>query len=165
MPILHRAKDRDGLWVMTMDKNLREISIDRVSRKFEGSVEQHLSALFRTLSADSNHGLVKYFALAHGLPELSDDDSTAPWVHLDDELLHMSPELVEFRYFGRVVYDGKWILTSWPRYRFRDYIGYEDLPRTATFPGPHSFQCECPACGQLYANLRGRVSGNQIDTE
>jgi len=150
---------------MTMDNNLRELSIERVSRQFAGSVEQHLSEIYRTLSSESNHGLAKYFALAHGLPELSDDDSTATWVHLDDELLRTSPELVEFRYLGRAIYDGRWIFTSWPRYSFRDYFGYEDLPRTATFPGPHSFECECPACEQLYANLRGRSSGNRTDTE
>jgi hypothetical protein len=160
MPALHRAKNRQGLWVLAMDESLREISIDRVSRQFEGSVGQHLCALHHTLTSGNNHELAKYFALGHGLPKLSDDDTTATWLHLDDELLCSSPELVELRYLGRVVYDGKWVFTNWPRYRFRDYVGYEDLPRTATFPGPHDFQCECPACKQLYANWRGRPVGN-----
>jgi hypothetical protein len=165
MPVLRRAKGRQGLWVMAMDQDLREVSISRVSRWFKGSIDQHLAELHRTLSSRDNTALARYFALAHGLPQLSDDDSTATWVHLDDELVHTSVELVDFRYLGRVVYDGKWIFTSWPRYSFRDYLGLEDLPRTATYLGPHSFKCGCPACEQLYANLRQPPADDRADSE
>ena len=156
-PFLARRRNRRALWIIAMDDQLRELFIDQVSPKFAGSVGAHIDDLRDILSPDREHPPAKYFALAHGIGKLRVNDPHRGIVDRDDQLVHESPELIDYRYLGRMVYDGEWIFTTWPRYSFRDYIGFEDLPRTAIFAGPHGTACECPACEQLYARWKGRV--------
>jgi hypothetical protein len=54
-----------------------------------------------------------------------------------------------------------------PRYSFRDYVGYEHLPRTASILGPHEYPCDCLACTQheeMLQRNRERHQAAQAET-
>ena len=150
-PILRRRKDRKALWIIAMDEGMRELFIDRVCSKYAGTVARHIDELRDVLAPDREHPPAKYFALAHGIGHLKVGEPTKGVLDADDQLLHESPELINYGYLGRMVYDGQWIFSTWPRYRLSGYPGFEDLPQAVTFAGPHGDDCGCPACGMSYA--------------
>ncbi|WP_022885510.1 hypothetical protein [Glaciibacter superstes] len=155
MELLHPEVFKDeasrrGLWVLAMDEDLRLSFIRKVRDDVPSSLDAVIPDLVTSLDCEPLQ--VRYFVLAHMVPHT--EHGIADEVQAQDELINDSPALVEYEFLGRFVFDGEYVYSSAPRYRFRDYIGYEHLPRTATFPGPHEFiTCSCMACRQYEAKL------------
>ena len=131
-----------------MDQNLRLLRIRKISGDFGESVGEHLDRIAKKLVGPSFSLQPRYFALAHRRENVH-DNQIEHWVHADDQLIYDAPVLAGYRYLGRLVSDGVWVYSSWPRYSFRDYVGMEDLPRVAAIPGPHPWDCHCAACKQV----------------
>lgn len=142
---------RKGMWVIAMDKNLRELDMRKVSSRDSETVEDCIPKIAKTLNR-SDLGQIVYYAFARLDTDLPSDMSCA----LEDqaEALAMAPELISFELLGNYVSDGRGVYSRGPRYSFRDYIGMEHLPRVAILPGPHSYPCECLACTQHDEMLR-----------
>jgi hypothetical protein len=156
LPILRRRKDRKALWIVAMDEGLRELFIEVVAPEYKGSVAAHLGDLREVLAPHRERPSAKYFALAHGIRKLKVGDATPAVIDMDDQLVEESPELIDYRYLGRMVYDGNWLFCTWPQYDFRKYAEFEDLPRAVTYAGPHGADCECPACELMHSSPRRR---------
>ena len=142
-------ESKRGLWMLAMDKHLRLSFLDKVSDEMSGSVEPHIPDIVAAL--ENHYTPLRYFVLAHMMPRLG--SGIAEWVYRDDTPLRESPSLAQYQFLGRLVFDGEYAYSSAPRYSFRDYVGYEDLPRAAVIPGPHGFDCVCVACAQHEAIL------------
>jgi|SRR5690606_19552940 len=139
------AKRRQGTWVIAMDENLRNLYTEEVGGEASEPIANRVADVAEALNKHSL-GHVAYYALAQLDTELSGDWSG----YFEDlcEPLRLSPELIEHEMIGTFLSDGKGVYSSGPRYSFRDYFGYEHLPRTAFFPGPHEYRCSCVACTQ-----------------
>lgn len=66
----------------------------------------------------------------------------------------LASELIEHELLNVYFSNGKSLYIRGPRYSFRDYFGYEHLPRTVSLPGPHEYPCSCLACTQHDEMLR-----------
>lgn len=138
-------KRRQGTWVIAMDENLRNMHMTKVGGNASDAIENRIPKIVKALNKHSFRA-VAYYALAHldtGLP----DDYSTEFDHLN-ETLQLAPELIEYECLGTYLTNGKGFFSSGPRYSFRDYVGYEHLPRTATVLGPHDYPCSCLACTQ-----------------
>ena len=138
-------KRRLGTWVIAMDESLRNMHMTKVAGEASGAIEDRIPQIVEALNKRSLRP-VTYYALAHLDTELHDDYDDAFEHFL--ETLRMAPELIEHELLGTYLSNGKSLYHSGPRYSFRDYVGYEHLPRTASIPGPHEYPCSCLACTQ-----------------
>lgn len=144
-PEVRRDDDSmSALWVLVLDENLRYLQLNKALETMSGSADLHVDQIVKSLTC--GFGYPKYFVLAHGEPQAMRHDDG--WLHDIDERIRKSPALVEFYLLGQVVFDPEGYYSSVARYSFRDYIGLEHLPRSASFPGPHAYPCDCPACKQ-----------------
>jgi hypothetical protein len=151
-PYLHDPEQVNALWLILLDDELRLLGVRKVASIYGGSVAPHLAEIAAQLHQEEASHWLKYFALAHRLDRV-DDANIADKVDDDDQFVNGAPSLSEFSYLGRLVADGQYAYESWPRYSFRDYIGREDLPRVASIPGPHFYDCECVACSGRQSRL------------
>ena len=141
----HGSTRRLGTWVIAMDENLRNMHLTKVGGDASDAIENRIPNIVEALNKRSFRP-VAYYALAHLDTELHDD--------CDDEFeqlleaLQLAPELIDHELLGTYLSNGKSLYRSGPRYSFRDYVGYEHLPRTASIPGPHEYPCSCLACTQ-----------------
>jgi hypothetical protein len=131
--------------VIAMDENLRNMHMTKVGGDASDAIENRIPKIVEALNKRSFRPVV-YYALAHLDTELQDDYDNE-FEHLL-EILRMAPELIDHELLGTYLSNGKSLYHDGPRYSFRDYVGYEHLPRTASIPGPHEYPCSCPACTQ-----------------
>ncbi|MBX3310502.1 MAG: hypothetical protein KF739_08730 [Cryobacterium sp.] len=141
----HGSKRRTNTWVIAMDENLRHLHLTKVGGDASSPIEERIPQIVKALNKSKLRPVV-YYALAHLDTELH-GDYEAEFDHLN-EILELAPELIEYECLGTYLTNGKGFFSSGPRYSFRDYIGYEHLPRTATVLGPHERPCTCLACTQ-----------------
>ena len=141
----HGTQRQQGIWVLAMDENLRNLHLTKVSGGASNAIEDRIPQIVKALNKHSLRR-VAYYALAH-LDTALHDDYSAEFDHLN-ETLRLAPELIEHECLGTYLSNGKDLYSSGPRYSFRDYVGYEHLPRTATILGPHEYPCSCLACTQ-----------------
>ncbi|MBX3091203.1 MAG: hypothetical protein KF801_01690 [Cryobacterium sp.] len=139
----HGSKRRTNTWVIAMDENLRHLHLTKVGGDASSPIEERIPQIVKALNKSKLRPVV-YYALAHLDTELH-GDYEAEFDHLN-EILELAPELIEYECLGTYLTNGKGFFSSGPRYSFRDYIGYEHLPRTATVLGPHERPCTCLAC-------------------
>ena len=139
------SRSRQETWVIAMDENLRNMHMTKVGGDASDAIENRIPKIVKALNKRSFRP-VAYYALAHLDTELHGDYDNV-FEHLL-ETLRMAPELIEHELLGAYLSNGKSLYHDGPRYSFRDYVGYEHLPRTASIPGPHEFHCSCLACMQ-----------------
>ena len=145
------SKRRTNTWVIAMDENLRHLHLTEVGGDASNPIEERIPQIEKALNKHKLRPVV-YYALAH-LDTNLHDDCDAEFDHLD-ETLRLAPELIEYLNLGIYLSNGKDVYSSGPRYSFRDYIGYEHLPRNAIILGPHECPCSCQACTQHDEMLR-----------
>ena len=155
------AKRRLGTWVIAMDENLRNLYMEEVGGEASEPLGDRIPQVAEALNKNEL-GHVAYYALAQLDTGLSGDRS-AEFQSLI-ETLRLAPELIEHECLGIFLSDGKGLYGSGPRFSFRDYIGYEHLPRTAFFPGPHEYPCSCMACTQHDEMLQRNWERHQFDS-
>lgn len=148
MTLLHGEMSADdesaeALWVLLLDENLRYLRLNKALLKMSGTADLHIGKIAEALTCDF---YPKYFVLAYSEPEVNQHHDG--WLHGIDERIRESPDLLNFYMLGQVAFDPTGYYSSVPRYSFRDYIGLERLPRAASFAGPHTCPCDCPACTQ-----------------
>ncbi|MCW4386316.1 hypothetical protein OH146_11085 [Salinibacterium sp. SYSU T00001] len=153
--LFRRGRDRRrmGMWVITMDKNLRQLDMRKVSTRHMQSVEECIPRIADMLS-NSELGEVAYYAFARLDTDLPVDLSCV--LEHQHESLALAPELVEYKLLNNYLSNGRDLYSRGPRYSYRDYIGMEHLPRAAVLPGPHDYPCACLACTQHEELLRER---------
>lgn len=152
---------RRGTWVLAMDENLRNLHLKKVGGDSSAPIEDRIPRIVKSLTKGSLRPVV-YYAVAHLDTGLRDDYSSQ--FHQFDETLRLAPELIEHELLCTYFSNGKDLYSSGPRYSFRDYVGLEHLPRTATVLGPHKFPCSCPACTQFEAMLKRNRARHQAST-
>jgi hypothetical protein len=158
------SKTRRGTWVIAMDENLRNMHLTKVGGDASDAIENRIPKIVKALNKRSFRP-VAYYALAHldtELPDACDHE----FEHLL-ETLQLAPELIDHELLGTYLSNGKSFYHDGPRYSFRDYLGYEHLPRTASIPGPHEYPCDCLACTQheeMLQRNRERHQAAQAET-
>ena len=145
------SKARRATWVVAMDENLRNMHMAKVGGDASGPIENHIHNVVKALNKRAVRD-VAYYALAHLDTEFHDDYCNQ-FEHIE-ETLRLAPELIEHELLGLYVSNGKGLYSCGPRYSFRDYVGYEHLPRNAIIQGPHEMPCSCLACTQHEEMLR-----------
>ncbi|MHA6695272.1 hypothetical protein [Homoserinimonas sp. A520] len=145
------AKRRQGTWVLAMDENLRNLYVEEVGGEASTPIDDRILDVVKALDAHSL-GRVTYYALAQ-LDTGLVGEFDAEFEHLV-ETLRLAPELIDYEMLGVFLSDGKGVRGTGPRYSFRDYVGYEHLPRVAFLPGPHEVPCNCLACAQHEVRLQ-----------
>jgi len=143
--VKHRSKAKRGTWVLAMDESLRNLHTTKVGGDASEAIENRIPNIVTALNKRALCP-VAYYAVAHLDTQLSHDYSE-PFEHFA-ETLRLAPELIQHELLSIYFSNGKSLYRDGPRYSFRDYIGYEHLPRTATIPGPHECSCSCLACTQ-----------------
>jgi hypothetical protein len=131
-----------GLWVVTMDANLRLLAVDPVTRNVDGDIETYVDDIAQELSSSLRP--VEYFAIAWSVDDELDSDGA--WLPDLDARLSSHPEFGGFRFLGFVVFDRTTMFGSIPRCEFSLYPELGDLPRAVSIPGPHGMTCPCLAC-------------------
>ena len=139
------SKMRQGTWAIAMDENLRSMLLTKVRGDASAPIEDRIPKIVKALNKRAFRP-VAYYALAHLDTELHDDYGEQ-FVHFEDTL-RLAPELIEYELLGLYFTNGQGFYSSGPDYSFRDYVGYEHLPRDAVIPGPHEYPCSCVACTQ-----------------
>lgn len=142
--VLKNVTSKRALWALTMDAELRFLSIRKVSANMTKPIEGYVKEIRRTLTAEFPP--VGHYVLAYTIPDVPVHHEG--WLDDVETSLSLTPDLVDHRLLGLVVFDPKGYYSSVPRYRFRDYPLLGELPRSESFPGPHPFDCTCPACEQ-----------------
>ncbi len=145
------AKGGNGTWVLALDENLRNQHMAKVGGDASDAIENRIPKFVKALNKRALRP-VTYYAVAHLDTELHGGYSE-PFEHFS-ETLRLAPELIEHELLSIYFSNGKSIYSDGPRYSFRDYFGYEYLPRNATIPGPHEYPCACLACTQHDEMLR-----------
>ena len=144
-----------------MDENLRYQGMKTVSGDASGAIESRIPKIVKALNKRAIRR-VAYYALAHLDTELHDDYSDQ--FEQLEETLRLAPELIEHELLGLYLSNGQGFYNSGPRYSFRDYVGYEHLPRNAIIAGPHEIPCTCVACKQRDEMLRRNWDRNNAAT-
>jgi hypothetical protein len=160
----HGSKRRLGTWVLAMEENLRNIHLTKAGGDASEAIENRIPKIVKALNKRS-FCPVPYYALAHLDTDLH-DDCDPEFEHLL-EILQLAPELIEHELLGTYLSNGRSLYHSGPRYSFRDYVGYEHLPRTASILGPHEYPCACLACTQheeMLQRNRERHQAAQAET-
>lgn len=139
------AKRRQGTWVLAMDEELRNLYMEEVGGEASAPIADRIPDIVKALGEHSL-GRVVYYALAQLDTGLS-DEFDVEFTQLI-ETLRLAPELIDYELLGMFLSDGKGVRGTGPRYSFRDYDGFEHLPRIASIPGPHERSCNCLACAQ-----------------
>jgi len=164
--LLRGKKPRDATWVVVMDEDLRFMLIAKVRTSVHDSVESQATQIYKALTRET-WVRAKYFAIGRldtsfVCSERSGDDY--PGGHLDvyDEAIRKAPALQDFELIGHMHSDGVGLCSDVPRFSLRDYGGLEHLPRSESFPGPHSFAGDCcPAC----IRFNDRLDANRARAE
>lgn len=139
------SKTKRGTWVLAMDEDLRNLHVTEVGGDASEPIENRLAHIVTALNERSFRP-VAYYALAQLDTDLR-GDYKGTFDHLL-ETLELAPELIDYELLCTYLSNGKGFYSSGLRYSFRDYVGYEHLPRAASIPGPHDFHCSCLACTQ-----------------
>lgn len=153
------ARSKRGLWLLVMDEYLRFQSLATVAAEMKMPVEAYIDEVSAALRREPLPP--KYIVLAYRTTELLPDSG---WLFARDEKLTADGWLGDVQLLGQVVFDRTGYFSTVPRFRFRDYIGLEDLPRSASVLGPHEIGCECVACvhfeQMLYENRKRREANS-----
>lgn len=157
----HDSTRRTNTWVIAMDENLRHLHLTKVGGDASSPLEERIPKIVKALNRRQLRPVV-YYALAHLDTELHDDYSTE-FDHLN-EILELAPELIEYECLGTYLTNGKGFFSSGPYYSFRDYVGYEHLPRSATVLGPHGYPCSGVACARPEEMLQRNRDRHQAST-
>ena len=141
--VLKDNQSKQALWALGMDQHLRYMLLSKACDIMTGSPEEHINEIAEVLNCD--FATIKCYALAHTAPETRADSNE--WLHDVDERLRVTPALSNYCLLGRAVFnpDG---YSSIPRYRFHDYPGLSELPKTATIARRHNVDCDCFAYDQ-----------------
>jgi hypothetical protein len=148
--VLKNAASKRALWALTMDAELHFLGIRKVSATMTKPIDGYVKEIRRTLTAEFLP--VGHYVLAYTIPDVH--VHREGWLDDVETSLSLASDLVNHRLLGLVLFDPKDYYSSVPRYRFRDYPLLGELPRSASFPGPHPFDCACPACEQHDRKLR-----------
>lgn len=138
-----------GLWVMTMDEDLRYQYTERIAASADDRDEYVVAAIDLALRKDPIFR-VRYFVLVERgtasciAKENSEESHLTAW----SKRLGNDSALASFELLSVYYSDGSAVCGSGPRYAFRDYIGLEHLPRAAVCRGPHDRLADecCLAC-------------------
>jgi hypothetical protein len=159
---LSRSKRDAGVWVIAMDEDLRLSALTRVRGASRATLGDNLSKVAKTLRTAGVPN-TRYYALAT-LARSSGRVGDGEFERQDD-LIRTAAVLAEFRLLGTCLFDAEGWHSSIPRYSFRDYVGLEYLPRSASWPGPHTFPCDCLACSQFEERLRRNREAHRSDLD
>jgi len=152
------AESKRALWVLNLDAELHFLSLRKACKDMTKPIEAYVREIRKVLTSDFRP--VRYYVLAHTTPEIRIRHDG--WLHDIDESLSRVPALIDHHLLGQVVFDPKGYYSTVPRYSFRDYPGLADLPRSASFAGPHPFGCQCPACEKFERTLAENRTQTQL---
>ena len=138
------GRAKRALWAITFDEHLRLVYTGRVVARMELPLPAYIDEISGALMRSAVP--VKYLVLTY---RSSSAQISASSLGASDERLTADGWLGDVEMLGQVVFDGSGCVSTVPRYRFRDYIGLEHLPRAVSVLGPHDLGCECVACVQF----------------
>ena len=143
------GRSRRGLWMLSMDENLRVVAQPRITARMHLPVEAYIDEV--SLALRRSPVPVTYIALGYATTLPLDEPF---WLHAVDERLSSDGWLGDVELLGQVVFARDGFVSTVPRFSFRDYIGLEHLPRSVSVLGPHDVGCECVACVHFEQMLR-----------